>query len=243
MTGGARGIGLEICNSFLQRSYRVAALDKDKETLAKAEGHFNSPDFLASHCDVSKPVQVSRAVARMEKKFGRIDSLVNNAGVAIFKPILEVTWQDWRYIMDTNLDAGFDADGCWLAHHAQKSAKRSTVDAEAEVEVGLIRCANFSLTRACPMNVLVHWRSAVMGDALGASRVCPACARHLDVQAPMLQSLQVVSHRLEPFGIHLAHHNALAFGQIRHHLTPRVNQHAVSVGLATTGVGAALRSG
>ena len=107
VTGGARGIGLEICNTFLKRGFRVAALDVDKETLALTEANFNSPDFLAIHCDVSKPIQVSRSVARIEKKFGRIDSLVNNAGVAIFKPILEVTWQDWRHIMDTNLDGAF----------------------------------------------------------------------------------------------------------------------------------------
>jgi NAD(P)-dependent dehydrogenase (short-subunit alcohol dehydrogenase family) len=107
VTGGARGIGLEICNTFLKRGYRVAALDIDKATLAKAEAHFNNPDFLAIHCDVSKPMQVSRSIDRIEKKFGRIDSLVNNAGVAIFKPILDVTWQDWRSIMDTNLDGAF----------------------------------------------------------------------------------------------------------------------------------------
>ena len=107
VTGGARGIGLEICNTFLQRGYRVAALDKDKETLAKTATQFNSTDFLAIHCDVSKPMQVSRSIDRIEKKFGRIDSLVNNAGVAIFKPILEMTWQDWRHIMDTNLDGVF----------------------------------------------------------------------------------------------------------------------------------------
>lgn len=107
VTGGARGIGLEICNTFLKRGFRVAALDVDKETLAKTEANFNSPDFLAIHCDVSNPIQVSRSIARIEKKFGRIDSLVNNAGVAIFKPILEVTWQDWRHIMDTNLDGAF----------------------------------------------------------------------------------------------------------------------------------------
>ncbi len=107
VTGGARGIGLEICNTFLKRGYRVAALDKDKETLAKTEAHFNSPDFLAVHCDVSKPMQVTRSIDRIAKKFGRIDSLVNNAGVAIFKPILEVTWQDWRSIMSTNLDGAF----------------------------------------------------------------------------------------------------------------------------------------
>lgn len=107
VTGGARGIGLEICNTFLQRGHRVAALDIDKATLANTEAHFVNPNFLAIHCDVSKPAQVSRSVARIEKKFGRIDALVNNAGVAIFKPILEVTWQDWRSIMDTNLDGAF----------------------------------------------------------------------------------------------------------------------------------------
>lgn len=107
VTGGARGIGLEICNTFLKRGYRVAALDIDKATLAKTEANLSNPGFLAIACDVSKPAQVSRAMDRVEKKFGRIDALVNNAGVAIFKPILEVTWQDWRAIMDTNLDGAF----------------------------------------------------------------------------------------------------------------------------------------
>jgi len=107
VTGGARGIGLEICNTFMKRGYRVAALDIDKATLAKTEANLSNPGFLAIACDVSKPAQVSRAMDRVEKKFGRIDALVNNAGVAVFKPILEVTWQDWRAIMDTNLDGAF----------------------------------------------------------------------------------------------------------------------------------------
>lgn len=107
VTGGARGIGLEICNTFLKRGYRVAILDIDKPTLAKTEARFNSPDVLAIHCDVSNPKKVAASVAQIEKKFGRIDALINNAGVAIFKPILEVTWQDWRQVMDTNLDGAF----------------------------------------------------------------------------------------------------------------------------------------
>ena len=107
VTGGARGIGLEICKTFLKRGYRVAALDIDKATLTKTQVNLSNPGFLAIACDVSKPAQVSRAMDRVEKKLGRIDVLVNNAGVAIFKPILEVTWQDWRTIMDTNLDGAF----------------------------------------------------------------------------------------------------------------------------------------
>lgn len=107
ITGGARGIGLEIANQFLKKGYRVAILDIDKNTLSQTEAQLKNPDVLALHCDVSKPQKVETAINKIEKKFGRIDALVNNAGVAIFKPILEVTWKDWRAIMDTNLDGTF----------------------------------------------------------------------------------------------------------------------------------------
>jgi meso-butanediol dehydrogenase/(S,S)-butanediol dehydrogenase/diacetyl reductase len=107
ITGGARGIGLEITQQFLSKNYRVAILDIDKPTLTKTETQLKNDNLLAIHCDVSKPQKVAAAVAKIEKKFGRIDSLVNNAGVAIFKPILEITWKDWRHIMDTNLDGTF----------------------------------------------------------------------------------------------------------------------------------------
>ena len=43
----------------------------------------------------------------LDRRFGRIDALVNNAGVAVFKKIGETTWADWRYVMDTNLDGAF----------------------------------------------------------------------------------------------------------------------------------------
>jgi meso-butanediol dehydrogenase / (S,S)-butanediol dehydrogenase / diacetyl reductase len=107
VTGGARGIGLAIAQNFLTKGYKVALLDIDKATLAKTQSTLNSPDVLAIHCDVSKPAKVNAAVAKIEKQFGRIDALVNNAGVAIFKPILEVSWKDWRTVMDTNLDGAF----------------------------------------------------------------------------------------------------------------------------------------
>lgn len=107
ITGGARGIGLEIAQQFLNKNYRVAILDIDKATLAQTEAQLKNDNVLALHCDVSKPQKVAAAVAKIEKRFGRIDSLVNNAGVAIFKPILDITWKDWRQIMDTNLDGTF----------------------------------------------------------------------------------------------------------------------------------------
>lgn len=65
--------------------------------------------MLTCPADVSNPEQVDRAVAAVVARFGRIDALVNNAGVAVFKRIEDTTWADWRYVMGTNLDGAFCA--------------------------------------------------------------------------------------------------------------------------------------
>lgn len=108
VTGGARGIGLACGHWFLSQGYRVALIDIDAATLAQTDATLADPQrVLAVHADVSKPDQVDAAVARVVERFGRIDALVNNAGVAVFKKIGETTWADWRYVMGTNLDGAF----------------------------------------------------------------------------------------------------------------------------------------
>jgi NAD(P)-dependent dehydrogenase (short-subunit alcohol dehydrogenase family) len=62
---------------------------------------------LAQHCDVSEPKQVKAAIANVAKRFRRIDALVNNAGVAVFKPILKTTYQEWARVLDVNLSGPF----------------------------------------------------------------------------------------------------------------------------------------
>lgn len=108
VTGGARGIGLAIAQWFLNKNYRVAILDVDKKTLLQtAQNYSDSKLFLALHTDVSQPQQVIQAVDTIEKYFGRIDAWVNNAGVAVFKPILQTTFEEWRYVLSTNLEGAF----------------------------------------------------------------------------------------------------------------------------------------
>ena len=108
ITGGARGIGLAIGNWFLAHDYRIALIDIDAETLEKTGKSLNLPDrVLTIHSDVSKPDQVQQAIDLVEKTFGRIDALVNNAGVAVFKPIGETTFEEFRHVLGTNLDGAF----------------------------------------------------------------------------------------------------------------------------------------
>jgi NAD(P)-dependent dehydrogenase (short-subunit alcohol dehydrogenase family) len=108
ITGAARGIGLATTKKFLAEGWRVAMLDIDGETQDRAHRELNDPDNAVSiHCDVSDPGQVAAAVEQTIDKFGRIDALVNNAGIAIFKPVMETSFTDWSEVLATNLSGPF----------------------------------------------------------------------------------------------------------------------------------------
>ena len=59
------------------------------------------------HCDVSNPSQVGSAAKAVVARFGQVDALVNNAGVAVFKPVLQTSFEEWRAVLGTNLDGAF----------------------------------------------------------------------------------------------------------------------------------------
>jgi NAD(P)-dependent dehydrogenase (short-subunit alcohol dehydrogenase family) len=108
VTGGARGIGLAIARWFLAREHRVALIDIDAATLRRTERELDdAARVLALHADVSQPAQVSAAMRAVDERFGRIDALVNNAGIAVFKPILETSYDEFRQVLGTNLDGAF----------------------------------------------------------------------------------------------------------------------------------------
>ena len=108
VTGAARGIGLAIAKRFLAEQWRVALLDIDGETLARAEKSLADPDrVLAIVCDVAQPQQVQAAIERVMAGYRRIDALVNNAGIAVFKPLLETSFEEWARVLAVNLSGPF----------------------------------------------------------------------------------------------------------------------------------------
>lgn len=108
VTGAARGIGFAIARKFLGEGYRVALLDIDAETLTQAAGRLPQQDrVLALACDVADPAQVKTSVDKVTTRFGRIDVLVNNAGIALFKPILDTSYAEWARVLDVNLSGPF----------------------------------------------------------------------------------------------------------------------------------------
>lgn len=105
VTGAARGIGLATTRLFLAQGWHVAMIDRDAPALSDAAQGLTGAQ--AFECDVSLPDQVDAMVTQVMGRFGRIDALVNNAGVADFRPMDDTDLAIWRQVMATNLDGVF----------------------------------------------------------------------------------------------------------------------------------------
>jgi NAD(P)-dependent dehydrogenase (short-subunit alcohol dehydrogenase family) len=100
VTGGAQGIGADIARLLAQRGYRVAMAD----VKAPREG-----GRLFIRCDISKEPQVRACVQRVVKRFGRLDALVNNAGIAgpDNGPVEKLALAEWNRRIGVNLTGAF----------------------------------------------------------------------------------------------------------------------------------------
>jgi NAD(P)-dependent dehydrogenase (short-subunit alcohol dehydrogenase family) len=108
VTGAARGIGLATAKRFLADGWRVALLDIDAATLKTAVASLAKPDAtLLLVCDVSDAKQVATSMESIPRRFGRLDALVNNAGVAVFAPVMETSDADWSRVLAVNLTGPF----------------------------------------------------------------------------------------------------------------------------------------
>lgn len=106
VTGGTRGIGRAIAEHLLRAGAAVAICGRSPESVAQAADELKRDtggNVFGQPADVSKLDQVERLFAAVGSRFGGLDILVNNAGAGIFRPIQELTPQDWHNTIDLNL--------------------------------------------------------------------------------------------------------------------------------------------
>ena len=105
ITGGGRGIGAATAFLFAEEGARVGIVDIRDEGLKEvaAQAKQKGFEFKTFGADVSKKDQIERVMEEFIQGFGRIDVLVNNAGIAISRPFLEKSVEDWVKTLDVNL--------------------------------------------------------------------------------------------------------------------------------------------
>ena len=109
VTGGSRGIGKAITEELLKKDFTVIVTARSKSSEAKEMEKEYADKFIFFPCDISNPDNRNDLVSYIDKNFGKLDLLVNNAGVAPRerKDILEITTDDFDYLMDINLKGTF----------------------------------------------------------------------------------------------------------------------------------------
>jgi meso-butanediol dehydrogenase/(S,S)-butanediol dehydrogenase/diacetyl reductase len=181
LTGGSAGIGLECAKAYAAEGAHVviAALDSEASIreAAKLPGK-----HLGIGCDVSQGVEVEKAIAFALAKFGKLDAIHNNAGVASpSKPLHETTEEEWNTLMDTNLKSVY-----WTTRYgvaALRESKGSILNTSSLVGViGQSIHAAYTATKG-GMNVLTKSMALdYAADGIRVNAVCPA-----GVWTPMLR--------------------------------------------------------
>ena len=110
VTGGGGGIGLAIAKKFASLQAKIVLVDINSDSLNKAAGEVpltGSAEVYPVVCDITQEAAVSQAFETALQKWGRIDVVVNNAGLMVFKPIEEQTLDDWQKIFSVDLFGAF----------------------------------------------------------------------------------------------------------------------------------------
>ena len=102
VTGAASGIGLATAHMFAAEGASVALVDYNAAALPDAVASIGG-QALPVVCDVGDEAQVARAVGEVLQRFGRLDVVVNNAGLMTFQPITELTGADWMRVLQVDL--------------------------------------------------------------------------------------------------------------------------------------------
>ena len=175
VTGAARGIGLATASLLRDDGWRVALLDRDTEALRPAVEGLGE-DALAVEADVSRPEDAARAVAEVTDRFGRIDALVNNAGVADFGPIEETDFARWRRVMETNVDGVFLMSQAAIPALKQSRGSLVNIASISGLRASTLRVA-YGTSKAAVIQ-LTKQQAAELGEhGIRANCVCPGPVR------------------------------------------------------------------
>lgn len=110
VTGGATGIGLAVAKRLASEGARLVLVGRSQQHLDEAEPQVRAagaPDVWGCACDIADEVQVAAAAAGTLARFGRLDVVVNNAGLMEFKPLEEWTGADWLRTLSVDLLGAF----------------------------------------------------------------------------------------------------------------------------------------
>lgn len=196
ITGASRGIGAGVVDAYRQQGWAVVA---NALTIGPAE----DSDVLSIAGDVSEPGTADRIVGRALERFGRIDTLINNAGVFIGKAFVDYTLEDYAAVVGVNLTGFF-----WLTQRVITEMLEGGGGHVVNITTTLVEYANSKVP-----SVLT---SLTKGGVAAATRslAIEFASRGIRVNAVSPGVIQTPMHALETYGEQALYHPMGRLGQV-----------------------------
>ncbi len=176
VTGAASGIGLETALELARRGATVAAVDRDTAGLPEP--------LRAYQCDVSDTAAVRDAVERIARDLGRIDVLVNNAGIGAQGSVADTDEQEWLRVLDVNVVGIARMSAAALPHLRRSSAAAIVNTCSVAAFVGLPRRAAYSASKGAVLALTRAMAADHVGEGIRVNCVSPGT-----VNTPWVQRL------------------------------------------------------
>jgi NAD(P)-dependent dehydrogenase (short-subunit alcohol dehydrogenase family) len=192
VTGASSGIGLGITQALLERSYRVVA---NSRTISKSRDLKPSANLVLVEGDIGEHETAVKAVGAAVKHFGRLDLVVNNAGIFFTKPFTEYTVEDFRSLISTNVEGFLYVTQLSIRQMLAQKTGGSIVT----ITAALVRNPIRSVTAAVPMitkgglaTITQHLAMEYAKDGIRVNAVAPGqvfTPLHRDTPKDVMESL------------------------------------------------------
>ena len=179
ITGGSRGLGLVLARQLGEQGARVAIIGRDGVTLADAERDLRERgvDVLAFPADVRSQSEATNAVERVVNHFGRIDVLVNNAGVIAVSPFDHLTVEDFENAIATHTYGPLYTMLAAIPHMRASGGGRIANISSIGGRVAVPHMVPYSTSKFALIGLSDGMRAELAGDNIKVSTICPGLMR------------------------------------------------------------------
>jgi NAD(P)-dependent dehydrogenase (short-subunit alcohol dehydrogenase family) len=178
ITGGSRGLGLLMARQLRKEGARVALLARNREELVRAKERLaDDNSVLTIACDVAERALVRQAIEIVVHHFGRVDMLINNAGVIQVGPLEHMTYTDYHHAMNVHFWGALHCTEAVLPYMRQRRCGRIINIASIGGLIALPHLAPYSASKFALVGYSDAVRAEVAKDGIRVTTVCPGLMR------------------------------------------------------------------
>ena len=196
VTGGARGIGKAICLLFAKEGANVAACDVLDEDLAQLEKEAAglAGGVKGFHMDVTNREEVKAVVEKTVAEFGKLDTLINNAGITQDAFLHKMTEDKWDKVINVNLKGTFNVTQAAIPYLKEAGSGSITTTSSIVGQFGNVGQTNYAATKAGVIGMTLSWAKELARFKIRANAVAPGF-----ISTPMTQVMpeKIIEYMVE----------------------------------------------